>query len=117
MNARHKKSRSTLIEYFLLCIAFVWGIIGFSLAYIFGEGLWFSRSGSVIVLLCAIVEFRLSSLRQKSYEDPKFALKEGIMTSGMLPPEKKWVSIFAHIQVVVGTIIWGYGDLLFVSNS
>jgi hypothetical protein len=104
---------SNLIDYLLLGIAFLWAVCGYILACKMDNGLWFSRSGSVIVLLCVIVEYRLASLQQLGYGNAKKAFSQGIVSSGMIPPHKKRIGWITHVQIVIGTLIWGYGDLLF----
>lgn len=104
---------SNLIDSVLLLLGFGWGVLGFTWACKLDNGLWFSRSGSVIVLLCVIVEFRLGNLRQLGYEDAQKASQHDIVSSGMLPIHKKLIGWIAHVQIILGTIVWGYGDLLF----
>ncbi len=104
---------SNLIDSVLLLIAFGWGVLGLIWACKFDNGLWFSRSGSVIVLLCVIVEFRLGTLRQLGYKTAQRAFPHDIVSSGMLPIHKKLIELIAHVQIIIGTLIWGYGDLLF----
>jgi hypothetical protein len=92
---------------------------------------WFARSGSLIVLVAAIVEYRLSS---HLYEDIYKAAKETARKKSAMPdisntplvnelvksnltlkPEvprsRKILSGTSDTLVIVGTIIWGYGDL------
>ncbi len=104
---------SNLIDLGLLLFAFTWGVLGFVWACKMDDGLWFSRSGSVIVLLSVIVEFRLVNLQQLGYKNAQKAVQHSIVSSGMLPIHKKLISLFALVQIVIGTLIWGYGDLLF----
>ena len=104
---------SNSIDSLLLLFAFAWGVFSFICAYNTNNGLWFSRSGSVIVLICVIVEFRLGNLRQLGFENAQKASQHDILTSGMLPVHKRLIVWFAHLQIIIGTLIWGYGDLLF----
>jgi hypothetical protein len=92
---------------------------------------WFARSGSIIVLVAAIVEYRLSSYL---YGDIYQAAKKSAVRSAALPkvsqssfingivksnltskPEvplpRRILSGASHALVVIGTIVWGYGDL------
>ena len=80
-----------------------------------GQGHWFARSGSLMVVMGAMLEYRNFShqqyLREKRDEtwepDPQF-LKA-----------LKWRRPFDLLilsSLVIGTVIWGYGDLLF-SNT
>jgi len=91
---------------------------------------WFARSGSIVVLLAVIVEFRLSSY---IYDDvfkaaQKSAKKKGLKISDNsfvqanidsrrtvkpeVPKSRKILGYCAHILVITGTVIWGYGDKL-----
>ena len=78
---------------------------------------WFARSGSVIVLLAVIVEYRISS---HIYEDIQRAqliqskVNMSVPMKGKPTNKRKKISIAAHITLILGTLIWGYGDLLWV---
>ena len=90
---------------------------------------WFARSGSIVVLLSVIVEFRLSSY---IYVDVLHAARESARKSGFkvsdnpivqanikaiqtikpeVPKSRKVLSVISHMLVIIGTIIWGYGDI------
>ena len=107
------KATSNLIDSILLLISLAWGVYNFLCSYSTGDGMWFSRSGSVIVLICVIVEFRLGNLRQLGFENAQKAFQHDIVSSGQLPEYKKYIGWFTHFQIIIGTLIWGYGDLLF----
>ena len=73
---------------------------------------WFARSGSLMVLFSVVGEYYL----QKKYA-VKFinsAIRAG---SGTLPLDFSIMAVVANIllliTVVLGTIIWGYGDKIF----
>jgi hypothetical protein len=77
---------------------------------------WFTRSGSLMGLVGAAVTFRLADFYQRALAT---ALKEGVVSVpreielGLEPP-KSYVllSYFGYLTGIVGTGIWGYGDLL-----
>ena len=76
----------------------------------------FSRSGSVMGLLGAVATFRLVRIYQRELV---IALKEGLLSTSReielsLSPPKAYqaLSYFGYITGIVGTGIWGYGDLL-----
>jgi hypothetical protein len=78
---------------------------------------WFSRSGSVMALAGAAVTFRLVNVYQHGLAA---ALKEGIMSVargielGFEPPRSYQVLAYlGYLTGIIGTAIWGYGDLLF----
>lgn len=116
-------------EWLLLLAAIIFAAISVACDFKSPEDTtWFARSGSIVVLLAVIVEFRLSSY---IYEDvlkaaQDSAKKRGVKVSANsivqanidarqtvkpeAPKSRKILSICAHILVVTGTVIWGYGD-------
>ncbi len=77
---------------------------------------WFSRSGSVMALIGAAATFRLTGLLQSQLVT---AFREGLGTVErgfelILDPPKAYQSTiyFSYLTGIVGTIIWGYGDLI-----
>jgi hypothetical protein len=77
---------------------------------------WFSRSGSVMALAGAVATFRLTGLLQGQLAT---GLREGLGTLERgfeltLDPPRPYKSAiyFGYLSGVVGTIIWGYGDLI-----
>jgi len=77
---------------------------------------WFARSGSVMCLAGAAVTFRLAHFYQRALAT---ALKEGLVSVPReielrLNPPTSYVvlSYFGYLTGIVGTAVWGYGDLL-----
>ena len=77
---------------------------------------WFTRSGAVMALVGAAVTFRLGNFYQRALAT---ALKEGLLSVsreielGLEPPKSYVVlSYLGYLTGIVGTGIWGYGDLL-----
>jgi hypothetical protein len=77
---------------------------------------WFTRSGSLMGLMGAIGAFRLTSILQRQL---RIALKEGLTSVErhielfLDPPNSYQVTAyFCYLSGVVGTMIWGYGDVL-----
>jgi hypothetical protein len=82
---------------------------------------WFPRSGSLMGLVGAAVTFRLGNFYQRGLAT---ALKEGLVSVSRemelrLEPPRSYVllSYFGYLTGIVGTGIWGYGDLLVGSIS
>ena len=106
----------TIIRFGLL-IAGAWLFAAFSYYLSRKTGSdWFSRSGSVMALAGATVTFRLVNFYQHGRAA---ALKEGLLSIpreielGLEPPKSYQVlSYFGYVTGIVGTGIWGYGDLL-----
>jgi hypothetical protein len=77
---------------------------------------WFSRSGAVMVLIGAAATFRLSGMLQRTLAT---ALKEelGPLHRGVeliLEPPRTYqtTTYFGYVTGIIGTLIWGYGDVL-----
>jgi hypothetical protein len=77
---------------------------------------WFPRSGSVMCLFGAAGAFRLINSYNKALFLP---LTEHVITAEREPalelaPSKRYQrgSYFAYLTGIVGTLIWGYGDLM-----
>ena len=77
---------------------------------------WFARSGSVMALIGAAATFRLTAGFQKQLAT---GLKEGLASVRQEievvlnpPPLYRLTSYFGYVTGIVGTAIWGYGDLL-----
>jgi hypothetical protein len=100
-----------------LLIAAAWLFAAFSF-YLSGKtGTdWFSRSGAVMCLVGAAVTFRLGNFYQGALAT---ALKEDLVSVSKeielhLEPPKSYVRLlyFGYLTGIVGTGVWGYGDLL-----
>lgn len=97
-----------------LGLAFLCVIISIVVSLAWPQGNWFCRSGAVMVLLSVIVEFHLGKLQQESNTSAiQIAGVVGVPYSGDLPLIKQYLAKTAHIFVIMGTLIWGYGDLIF----
>ena len=95
----------------LACVALA--VLFALVSYVAQTGHWFARSGSLIVLLAVICEFRLGakySARWPDHATSRYLQHTPVPESGTTEKVLRWAS---HLAVVVGTLIWGYGDLLF----
>ena len=78
---------------------------------------WFPRSGSLMCLAGAVAAFHMSGSIHRALV---FLLKEQFMSAERdielaLEPPKRYdrVLYFAYSTGAVGTVIWGYGDLIY----
>jgi hypothetical protein len=99
----------------LIAAAWVFAVFSYYLSRKTGTD-WFTRSGSVMALIGAAVTFRLVNFYQSGLAT---ALKEGLVSVpreielGLKPPKSyQLLSYFGYLTGIVGTGIWGYGDLL-----
>jgi len=76
---------------------------------------WFARSGSLVVLLAVFVEFKISPHIYDDIQRAQFLQSKVDMSipfKAKPTKAKKQVTLATHISLVVGTLIWGYGDLI-----
>jgi hypothetical protein len=108
-------------ELIILLLAIFIGISSYKFNSIFDgsgdtTGL-FGRSGSLLVLLAMINEYRLRTLRdrQLSYFESKEMMMHPDKIRKLFRPKLFWgqqiLTFFTHVLVIIGTIIWGFGDL------
>lgn len=77
---------------------------------------WFTRSGSVMALMGAATTFLLTGNLQRllviALREGHTSVQQGIELS--FDPSKRYnmASYFSYLTGIVGTAIWGYGDLL-----
>jgi hypothetical protein len=123
------------VECFLLILGIVCTVISiFCDIKSVEDTTWFARSGSLLVLVAAIVEYRLSSYlyddidiaaqktAKKRASMPQISdnslvdklVKSRITSKPLSPKSRSILSLISQILIIIGTIIWGYGDL-FVS--
>lgn len=76
---------------------------------------WFSRSGAILTFVSVVVQFLLSNLRKGEIENlfnSGKGIKEKFKNIKHKNPLHEVVYITSGITGLVGTLIWGYGDLL-----
>jgi len=105
----------TVLRLGLLVVA-AWLFATFSYYVSSNDTDWFSRSGSLMCLVGAVVTFKLAAFYQSAIAT---ALKEHLVSVPreialeLNPPQSYVVlSYLGYLTGVVGTGVWGYGDLL-----
>lgn len=96
----------------LLILAWLSGLVGLVLG-IWLDPLWFARFGSIVVLFSLMSEYALlHGQLNVLYQRLEKVMAEDDMpdlTPSKWHLKKVWAS---HITIIVGTLIWGFGDLL-----
>jgi hypothetical protein len=74
---------------------------------------WFMRSGAIVVLVGAVMEYRHNEF-QHSIDTTSIKWASGMGAPVIFQPShlRKALGYIAHIFVVVGTFIAAYGDLI-----
>lgn len=76
----------------------------------------FPRSGALLVALSVVAQFRLLHSRDLHHNGQLRAYAEGVTVDfGRIHPNARHQRLewAAHVSSVLGTILWGYGDLIF----
>jgi len=71
---------------------------------------WFQRSGSLIVMLSVIVEFQLFSIHT-SLNTSRLAFDQYEALKKKYGRKHLVYSVLTVSVAIIGTVIWGYGDL------
>src|SRR6266566_1333536 len=116
MKSLYARLNRTIIGFgLLLAAAWLFAIFSYCLSRKTGTD-WFTRSGAVMALVGAAVTFRLANFYQGALAT---ALREELISVSKqielhLEPPKSYVRLlyFGYLTGIVGTGIWGYGDLL-----
>ncbi|MDH5409525.1 MAG: hypothetical protein OEY00_13010 [Gammaproteobacteria bacterium] len=82
-------------------------------SYVSNDYSWLSRSGSLMVLFSVIVEYNILKkqqiLNEAARSDATYIITK--FSPVVLGRNLRSIQIAAHYSVIVGTLIWGYGDL------
>lgn len=105
--------KENLFETIFLFGAFMVVAMSIPLTIIDPVGNWFCRSGSIMVLFSVIAGFRLGILQQQENSSASVAAGLGIPMPSDLSAAKKLLSQIANWFAILGTLILGYGDVLF----
>ena len=82
-----------------------------------GDGEWFQRSGSLLVLFSVVVEIRQTLAQQPNPSPSVFSGGEPVLRQSPISAASKWLHRSAWAGIVIGTCIWGYGDLIWCSED
>ncbi|KAA1173954.1 hypothetical protein FWJ25_11140 [Marinobacter salinexigens] len=74
----------------------------------------FGRSGAVLTLCGVVLGYKISTKGQEeTFYSPGAPVSLGdVGKAALLADGEKRLRYFAHITVIIGTLIWGFGDLL-----
>ena len=80
------------------------------------SGDWFARSGAVLSFVSVVIQFMLSNMKRVEIEklfNKNLGLKQKLNAIREKDMIHDFISTVSFVTGLVGTIIWGYGDLLF----
>ncbi|MEZ9233791.1 hypothetical protein AB4259_22310 [Vibrio amylolyticus] len=88
----------------------------FSLYYDFtysNDYYWLQRSGSLMVLFGVMLDFYQNQFVKIESSSKVRFMGQAAITGSTLPPVRKQIQVFSIALAIVGTFIWGYGDIPF----
>jgi hypothetical protein len=98
-----------------LAVSWIFSAFSYYISKATGED-WFTRSGAIMALVGAVATFQLVSYLYKAVA---IALEEKLGPGERAielilkpPPLHQQLSYISYMTGIVGTAIWGYGDLL-----
>lgn len=80
------------------------------------DGNWFARSGAVLSFVSVVVQFMLSNMKKSEIErlfESNLGLKHKMKALKQKDDLNNSVSAVSIATGLVGTFIWGYGDLFY----
>ena len=105
--------QSTFVDIVALLIGFGSATASFLYSLASGDGEWFQRSGSLLVLFSVLVEIRQALKSQPQRSPSVRAHGKPLIIHSPISVVSKWLHWIARSGIVSGTGIWGYGDLVF----
>lgn len=97
----------------LLLLAWLTALLGFVFGLVW-QPMWFARFGSLVVLLAIMTEYILLHAELNRLYAGLAKVDSDTDIPDLSPSKwhnkKVWV---AHFTVVLGTLIWGFGDLIY----
>lgn len=109
--------RPYFIDIALFILLWTFSVVSFCVTIYAYDGQidWFQRSGATIVLLAAILEYRHLHIYSKPIHR---AVQSGALTHGkslsfLSKFRDRAIGRCGIIYLVLGTLIWGYGDIPF----
>lgn len=107
-----EEKHSYLSDVFLLITTIAPAIISYIIDTNTGHEEWFQRSGSLMVLFAVLLEYRQNWIETPVIQAFFKVNNGGVLTKIELPPMRKFLKYLAFILILLGTAIWGYGDLI-----
>lgn len=105
------------VRFLVSMLEFGYGFLVFALIsdqYLNLDGFWFQRSGAVLVLSALIAEYRIQLTPGKatvcSSIYPLLKTNALIHKKFSETTEGTVIKLISHFGVILGTLVWGYGD-------
>lgn len=103
-----------IFNYSLLLIGYIIIIFFFFYKLSDYQGDLFLRSGSILVIFSVIVEYRIvmSQVNKHQYKYGTSIKMSDLASAQNITTGEKLIKLISHISLILGTLIWGYGDIV-----
>jgi Ca2+/Na+ antiporter len=109
-----QKISSIKVEVMILLLGNIFTLLSWFYSVHVNDASWFGRSGAILVFCCAVVEARNYGAEIKILSAFKKAANyiNGASMEWEVPTKRKRLEFVTVICALLGTVIWGYGDLV-----
>lgn len=106
-------------EFWILFIAWVVAIVIIALLMLLKPvsedwGKWFQRSGSIIVVLAILAEIKIKNIERTVFSPNPWGVYCEIYIEKKFSSLCKTFGRLTWLAAAIGTVIWGYGDVIWV---
>lgn len=110
-----KLKRNYLLDILLLLLGIVPTILSFyiDMKLSIESNYWFQRSGSLMVLCAVLIELNAINYKEVIASKNTYIGGKPVVVESPIPKFKQYIKFLGLAMAVVGTFIWGYGDLPF----
>ena len=107
--------RTLLSNTWLNCFTAI-AVLSGNLVYsiVTNEAHWFQRSGSIVVLLGVLIVARRVIRLGKDHQNEDWNLPNETVEGKRVLLDQRSEYVIGPIVAVIGTMVWGYGDLLLI---
>ena len=110
------EKRLYVICFTFLFLCAMWTMYSYMIDFtsIQSDGLFFQRSGSVMVFFGILIEYSLKNITLPNEETNSTDEENVCLTHHNKPQKYLLLKFMAYFSILFGTIIWGYGDLILI---
>lgn len=105
--------RDSVVELVLMALAAGPVMVSLWASMATGDGQWFQRSGALMVLFSVAVEYHRRRMAQRGTLPDAEPGRATALMPGMLVRFWRSIPYICYVAILLGTVIWAYGDLPF----
>ena len=77
----------------------------------------FPRTGAVMTVISAISEYHLAMSKSFSWDGKRGTSSADVANSIRLNEKEIRIKGYSHLSFIVGSLIWAFGDLIYITNQ